>query len=140
MDSVRDVFQQSSPLRTAASILRSAVMEPGLSKLDNNVEAFVKDSVQKLFLFGFYVYKVSRKRSDSGKPVIKFLDHSKITLTYDPSKLQWVPQLRENDKESDTGTVRMIMWRNPTLEFGLESPAFHALTPAMRLEEVRNNT
>lgn len=111
MDDVTDVFKQSSPLRTAASILLSAVMEPGLNKLDYDAEAFIKDSVQKLFLFGFYIYKVSRKRGENGKTVFKIMDHSKLSVTYDDRKLTWIPVVRTNEKDSETGLVRMIMWR-----------------------------
>jgi hypothetical protein len=85
-----------------------------------------------LFLYGFCVYHVGRKRKgrDDGRAVL-VADHSKITLSF--SSGEWIPQFR-SDSEPETGRARMIMWRRPSLDFGIDSPAWAGLIPGERLE------
>lgn len=63
----------------------------------------------------------------------------KITLEYDTKKGMWIPKLRSKEEIEYKGMVRMILWKPPTIEFGLDSPAYRARVPAQRLEEVYEN-
>ena len=64
------------------------------------------------------------------------VDHSKITLGFHNG--EWVPQFRSDD-EPETPRVRMIMWRRPSLDFGIDSPAWAGRIPAERLEGLMQN-
>lgn len=90
-----------------------------------------------LFLYGFCVYHVGRKRKarEDGRQVL-VVDHSKITLGFHNG--EWVPQFRSDD-EPETPRVRMIMWRRPSLDFGIDSPAWAGRIPAERLEGLMQN-
>jgi len=92
---------------------------------------------RNLFLYGFFIYRVTRKRSsESQVQDINSVDHSKVTLEF--KNTEWVPILRDEAQEGSK-RVRMMMWRRPSLDFGLDSPAFAGLIPAERLEQLLSN-
>ena len=64
------------------------------------------------------------------------VDHNNITLDF--SKGEWFPVFKEETK-AQASKVRMLMWRRPSLDFGLDSPAHAGLRPAERLEEILHN-
>lgn len=92
---------------------------------------------RNLFLYGFFIYRVGRKRSaDSDKEEVSAIDHNKVTLEF--KRGEWIPVLRDTT-DGASRKVRMIMWRRPSLDFGLDSPAKAGLIPAERLEELLRN-
>jgi hypothetical protein len=92
---------------------------------------------RNLFLYGFFIYRVTRKRSaDNSSQQINAIDHNKVTLDF--RKGEWIPILRDTADDSSK-KVRMILWRTPSLDFGLDSPAKAGLIPAQRLEDLLAN-
>lgn len=75
MTEVDVIFQQSTPLKTASSILFGAVVDSGLADENEEAEMFAKDAVQKLFLYGFFVFAVSRKRKTDDSFSFVNIDH-----------------------------------------------------------------
>ena len=80
---------------------------------------------------------MTKKRNrDQSESIVFAVDHTNITLEF--SKGEWFPVFKEETK-SQASKVRMIMWRRPSLDFGLDSPAHAGLRPAERLEEILHN-
>lgn len=138
MDRVADIFIRSHTIRSACDILHTHVLDPGLTgEAVEDCRFFLRNMLRCLFLYGFCVYHVGRKRKgrDDGRSVL-VADHSKITLSF--SNGEWIPQFR-SDSEPETGRARMIMWRRPSLDFGIDSPAWAGLIPGERLEGLLQN-
>ena len=62
MDNINEIFEASTALKTSYSILFGAVIDSGLTRENEEAELFAKEAIQKLFLYGFYIFAVSRKR------------------------------------------------------------------------------
>lgn len=146
-----DIYSRSHTIRSACDILHTHVLDPGLEGPDleecrfflRNMLRWVWRRVSSasqcfdargrcLFLYGFCVYHLGRKRKgrDDGREAL-VVDHSKITLGFHNG--EWVPQFR-SDEEPEAPRARMIMWRRPSLDFGIDSPAWAGRIPAERLE------
>lgn len=80
---------------------------------------------------------MTRKRSaDRAGQQISAIDHNKVTLDF--KRGEWIPVLRDT-ADDNSKKVRMILWRTPSLDFGLDSPAKAGLIPAQRLEDLLAN-
>ena len=82
MDNMNEIFNASTALQTSYSILFSAVIDSGLTRENEEAELFAKEAIQKLFLYGFYVFAVSRKRKAEDAYQFVGINHKYVNLMY----------------------------------------------------------
>ena len=80
MDNINEIFDASTALKTSYSILFGAVIDSGLTRENEEAELFAKEAIQKLFLYGFYIFAVSRKRKSEDSYQFISINHSESTL------------------------------------------------------------
>ena len=75
IDEINDIYEGSTGLKTSYSILFGAVIDSGLTREIEEAELFAKEAIQKLFLYGFYVFAVTKKRTNKGTFQFISIDH-----------------------------------------------------------------